>query len=79
MDRRDYLNYELYIIGDFNILYKSDINYFKNKQWKDVILKFRLKQLVHIPIRVSKHSSTIINHINTNRHIYSNGSKCTFL
>ena len=63
----DELCKEYHIIGDLNYKYYSDKNSFECKEWSNFALKYGLSQLVNKPTRMSKKSSTIIDHIYTNR------------
>ena len=51
-------------IGDYNIDYISP-NVYKNTKWSKLVHDFGLVQLVNVPTRVTKTSSTIIDHIYT--------------
>ena len=69
----DCLNTEFFIFGDFNIncIMNDGLISFSNEKWSDIVNKFGLIQLITAPTRVTKNSSTIIDHIYTNntRHV----------
>ena len=56
---------EFYILGDFNIDYNADKskNKYNNMKWSGLLSKFGLKQYIETPTRVTKNSSTIIDHL----------------
>ena len=77
MNKIDLVNYEIYILGDFNInLYLND-SYFLDKKnilssksipsdvksYHEFCTFFGLKQLIKLPTRITFSSSTIIDHI----------------
>ena len=64
MDKVSSLNIRTILLGDFNIniLDKSKTVY---KQWSVIHPSYNLTQLIDIPTRVAKDSSTIIDHIYT--------------
>jgi hypothetical protein len=64
----DCSNHVYYLLGDFNINYvnRNSQEIFNNTKWADITVKFGLEQLVKTPTRISKSSSTIIDHIYTN-------------
>ena len=68
MDIADCLNQVYFLLGDFNIKYFHGNNLvkFNNTKWSNMIVKFGLEQLIKTPTRISKRSSTIIDHIYTN-------------
>lgn len=70
LDIVDCLNVDYYLLGDFNVAYvaENSIENFKNRKWKDLIIKFGLEQLIKLPTRTTKRSSSIIDHIYTNCH-----------
>ena len=61
----DCLNTEFFIFGDFNIncIMNDGLISFSNEKWSDIVNKFGLIQLITAPTRVTKNSSTIIDHI----------------
>lgn len=65
-DKLDNLLLEYYVLGDTNINYCPKNKYFLNNKWNEFNLKFGLSQLISEPTRVTKNSSTIIDHIYTN-------------
>lgn len=65
LDIADCVNKDIYLLGDFNINF-CQINgsdSFNNTKWTDMVSKFYLKQLIKSPTRVTKQSSSIIDHI----------------
>ena len=52
-------DYEIILIGDFNIEYLDC----SNKKWLNFIQLFDLKQLVNSPTRINQNSSFLIGHI----------------
>ena len=58
----------MHTLGDININFNKDSipNNFKNTKWNDLVSKFGLTQLINSPTRVTKTSSSIIDHIYTN-------------
>ena len=66
MDSVDANNKKVTLLGDFNLdLYKSQVGWYL--KWTTAITLFNLKQLITEPTRVSPTSSTLIDHIYTNR------------
>ena len=65
----DQLNIEFHLLGDYNIQFLLDnpTRKYLNSKWGELVTKFGLNQLVEFPTRVSKQSSTIIDHIYTNK------------
>lgn len=65
LENVDNMKLEYHILGDLNINYFPDNkrNPYSITRWKDVILKYGLKQSIKWPTRVTKHGSTIIDHI----------------
>jgi len=61
------MNKELYILGDLNMNFQSGKDTFKNSRWNSFVISNGLKQLVMEPTRITKKSSTIIDHLYTNR------------
>ena len=53
------------ILGDFNFDLSRPVG--SSKSWIDLMHSFNFSQLVTIPTRVSCHSSTLIDHVYTNR------------
>ena len=53
---------EFYLVGDFNLNF-NPLKGFTNSKWTNFLLKVGLTQIVNTPTRVSKSSSTIIDHI----------------
>lgn len=53
---------EVYLIGDFNIAYDTNLG-FSYTAWNSVLTNFGLSQLVRQPTRVTKKTSSIIDHI----------------
>ena len=58
---------EYYILEDVNIKYNPcDVNKkYSNQKWSDITIKYGLEQLINHLTRVSKLSSSIIDHIET--------------
>ena len=54
---------DLYILGDFNLDYNTH-NYGNNK-WRNMIVTYGLTQMITAPTRITKFSSTTIDHIYT--------------
>ena len=63
------MNSEIYILGDLNINYlpNKGVDKFNNKRWESLMQKFGLTQIVNLPTRITKSTSTIIDHIYTAR------------
>ena len=61
---------ETHFLGDFNINFYPDgiSNDFSNKAWASTIGKRGFKQLINTPTRVNKLTSSIIDHIYSNRY-----------
>ena len=59
--------HEYHVLGDFNFNFIPEKKSFENKEWTNILLKYGLIQLVNVPTRVTKKSSTIIDHIYTNQ------------
>ena len=57
-------NLDCFAIGDYNINF-SPPHSFSNSKWSKVVCDFGLDQLVNTPTRVTKSSSSIIDHIYT--------------
>ena len=57
-------SYDWYAMGDYNIAFSTP-NSFNNAKWSKTVQDFGLHQLIHSPTRVTKNSSTIIDHIYT--------------
>ena len=68
-DTVDDLKLETYLLGDINIKYiKTNNNFtFENTKWETIMLKYGYKQLIESATRVTKTSTSIIDHIYTNR------------
>ena len=68
LDIADCSNQVYFLLGDFNIkyVYGNNQDIFNNTKWADITVKFGLEQLIKNPTRISKTSSTIIDHIYTN-------------
>ena len=62
MDKVSSLNIQIILLGDININ-TLDINKPVYKQWSLIHPSYNLTQLIDIPTRVAKDSSTIIDHI----------------
>ena len=54
---------ELWLLGDFNICYKTD----PPSYWSTALEEFNLSQMILTPTRVNAKSCTLIDHIYTNR------------
>ena len=56
---------EYYILGDLNINFNAEKtrNKYNNTKWSNLISKFGLKQHIQTPTRVTKTSSTVIDHL----------------
>ena len=67
LDKMDATNLQMYILGDFNIHYMFEKKCFKNTKWNNIVLNYGLTQLIKCPTRVSKNSSSIIDHVYSNR------------
>ncbi len=67
IDLSDLLNYETYILGDLNIDYNptKSIDKYSNKKWQQLIEYFGLVQIIKFPTRVTRSSSSIIDHVYT--------------
>ena len=50
-------------MGDFNIDYQNDINSLSHRDFKDLITLHGFKQIVSTPTRVTRNTSTLIDHI----------------
>lgn len=67
VDNMDSLNIDMIILGDFNINFTNNKSpHYSNSRWAETISKFGLFQHVIQPTRVSKNSSSILDHIYTN-------------
>lgn len=64
----DKTNLHFYMLGDYNFQYipGNSNRSFTNTKWNNLVSTFGLHQLIQEPTRVSKTSSTIIDHIYTN-------------
>lgn len=60
----DSMDLDMFILGDFNLNYFPIIG-FRNNKWESLLLKYGLTQLITSPTRVTKTSSSIIDHIYT--------------
>jgi len=64
---------DFFMFGDFNIncIMNNGLLCYSNEKWSDIMNKFGLIQLITAPTRVTKNSSTIIDHTYTNntRHV----------
>ena len=58
----DKSTFDWYIVGDFNIVFNTP-NTYSNSKWSKIVNDYGLSQLIHTPTRVTKRSSTIIDHI----------------
>ena len=58
------LNYNILLLGDFNLDVSSSIT--NCKYYKDILLSLCLRNLISKPTRVTKSSDTILDHILTN-------------
>lgn len=69
LDQIDSIGLETHILGDFNLDTFLDCNEWKfhSTQWSDLVSNHGLKQLIKSPTRITKTSSTLIDHIYTNR------------
>ena len=65
LDNVDSKKYEYYILGDININFQpaKTRNKYNNMKWSNLVSKFGLKQYVSSPTRVTKKTSTLIDHI----------------
>ncbi len=61
------LELEYHTLGDFNFKYLPDKMSFECKKWSKFVLKYGLTQLINNPTRVTETSSSIIDHVYTNR------------
>ena len=68
-DKIDHLDLEVHILGDFNInfLSSNSVTKYNNKRWDHTISKYGLAQMINSPTRITKSSSTIIDHIYSTR------------
>ena len=55
----------IYTVGDFNIKF-STVTGFQNTKWSNLITDYNLTQLITHPTRVTKVSSSTIDHLYTN-------------
>ena len=67
--RIDKLNIEAHFLGDFNINFSmhGDVPNYANKLWGEIILRYDLNQMIKLPTRITKSSSTIIDHLYSTR------------
>ena len=65
----DALKLETLLLGDFNFNFMiADKNgkHFKNQGWENIISTHGFSQIIDSPTRMTKHSSSLIDHIYTN-------------
>ena len=67
IDIIDTQNIEYHIIGDFNFEYIPQTKKFQTAYWNEFVQHYGISQLVDCPTRVSQKSSTIIDHLYSNR------------
>ena len=58
-------NLDIYTVGDFDINF-STVTGFQNTKWSNLIADYNLTQLITHPTRVTKVSSSTIDHLYTN-------------
>ena len=58
-------NDDIYMLGDFNLDYNNSTHNYGNNKWSNMTVTYGLTKMITVPTRITKFSSTTIDHIYT--------------